>query len=575
MNAPADLAAAALLRLRASLAAADPTQLGRVGQRTGQRTGGGLAAGASGSTEAAMVAALQARELAANLGRPLDEARAAVWLCTHLLHQGRNADAMHEALAARPLLLRADQAHDLAAEWRELLRVLALAGSEQGDFNVALEAAHELVRVTASAGDDSLALVAAFALAACFDRMGDSWQAERLLTQALQDHGHGRPDLPLMMATNGVCAITLSIVRRLRGLGVDAELDALLLRGRRAADRALALLHQVPDPVYEVAVLGNSGELLTHQGELAAAEPLLRQALALAQQRTLHAHQWVVQTSLGLWLHLRGEHATAWAQMQTLLQVMGEQPPQQTAIRAHDAAYRACKALGNTSGALAHFEAMAALERRRTTAQLRAQSQLFVTRAEAQHAQWQAEVARRDADVQRQRAADFAESAERDPLTGLGNRRHLDRRCAELLPAAQREQRPISVAQIDIDHFKAINDSHGHAAGDRVLVTLAQLLRDNTRQADVLARHGGEEFVVLLPDMDRAQASEVCERLRERVAARAWGDDDARGGKTFSVTISIGLASSPPYDATALLLRADEALYRAKRSGRNRLETAD
>jgi diguanylate cyclase len=261
--------------------------------------------------------------------------------------------------------------------------------------------------------------------------------------------------------------------------------------------------------------------------------------------------------------------------MQQVVQDMGEQAPQQTAMRCHHVAYRACRLLGDFAAALGHFEIVEGLERRRATAQLRAQSQLFVTRTEAQHAQWLAEQARQDAEHQRQRAAEFAASAERDPLTGLGNRRHLQRRFAELLPLAQREARPMALAQIDIDHFKTINDQHGHAAGDQVLVTLAHLLRENTRADDVLVRHGGEEFVVLLPNRSLTQAAEVCERLRERVAARTWGQAQVPvGDLTFQMTISIGLAASPPYDSTVLLQLADEALYRAKREGRNRLALA-
>ncbi|MBC7938394.1 MAG: GGDEF domain-containing protein, partial [Chitinophagaceae bacterium] len=158
--------------------------------------------------------------------------------------------------------------------------------------------------------------------------------------------------------------------------------------------------------------------------------------------------------------------------------------------------------------------------------------------------------------------------AERDPLTGLGNRRQFERRCAELLPALEREKRPLALALIDVDHFKGINDHHGHAGGDQVLVALAQLLLDNTRARDVLARHGGEEFVVVLPGMTLASAAEVCERLRECVARHpGFGVGPTR----FRVTVSVGLAGAPPYDVVTLLDRADKALYRAKREGRNRL----
>lgn len=536
--------AGALAQLAAWLAAADPDQ-GRM------------------PAEACDVA-LQAMALAARLRRPLDQGRAGAWRCTHLLRLGRHAELLAEAAALQPLLL----APELAAERREFLRVLTLAASETGALDTALDAAHELVRISALLGEDGPALSATFALAACFERMGDSWQAVRLLVQALKDHGDGAPPLPLLVANNGLCAIALGTVHQLLGTGGDAEVPAVLARARAAGEKARSLLQRLPDPAYEVAVLGNLGETLLHQGALAEAEPLLRQALATAAARGLQAHAWRVQASLGSWMLARGDAAGALAGMRSLIAGMGAEEPQQTAIRAHHAAYRACKLLGEHAEALDHLEFVERTQRQRTAVQLRAQSRLFVTRTEAQQAQWQVEQARLDAQHQRERAAEFAERAERDPLTGLGNRRHLERRCAELLPAAQREGRPLALAQIDIDRFKAINDLHGHATGDRVLVAMAQLLRENTRAGDVLARHGGEEFVVVLPGMALEQAVEICERLRERVSAHDWSD---AAGPVSAVTISIGLAAAPPYDAAALMQSADEALYAAKRGGRNRL----
>jgi len=257
--------------------------------------------------------------------------------------------------------------------------------------------------------------------------------------------------------------------------------------------------------------------------------------------------------------------------MQALIAEMGTRAPQQTAIRAHHASYRACHALEQFEAALQHFEIVERLERERATQQLRAQSELFVTRTEAQHAQWQAAQARQDAQAQRARAAEFAARAERDALTGLGNRRYFDRRCAELLPALQRDGEPVALVLVDIDHFKRVNDAHGHDIGDGALVALAALLRENTRSRDVLARYGGEEFVIVLPGMGAEQARDVCERLRERVAARTGFIPAV---PELRMTLSLGLACAPPYNATALLKAADLALYRAKSEGRNRLRVA-
>jgi diguanylate cyclase len=446
---------------------------------------------------------------------------------------------------------------------------VALSGSEAGAHDAALDAAHELVRLTAGLRDDGAALDAAFGLAVCFERMGDSWHAIRLLSQALRDHGQGAPDGTRLRSINGLCAVTIGVRHRLHGAGTEAEVQDLLAQAREAGEQAHALLAVSPDLVYEVAILGNLGEVMLHQGEVEAAEPLLRLALQHARERGLLGHAWRIQATLGGWWLARGAHEQALQSMQTLIAEAGSAAPQQTLIRAHHVAYGACRALGRFEEALRHFEVVERTERRRATAQLREQSQLFVTRTESQQAQGQAEQARLEAQAQRARAAEFAESAERDPLTGLGNRRHLARRCAELLPAAERDGRPLAVAQLDIDHFKRINDRHGHATGDRVLVTMAQLLRDNTRNRDVLVRHGGEEFVLVMPGMALDSAAEVCERLRDCVAGHRWAAADAGD---LAITVSIGLAAAPSYDVNQLLHRADRALYRAKRGGRNRVE---
>lgn len=513
-------------------------------------------------------AARSAHELAAQLRLPLEQGRAGAWHCTHLLRLGRHAGVLRDA---QPLLAGVLQAAELAAERRDVLRILTLSASETADFDIALDAAHELVRITSALGEDGPALSAAFALAVCFERMGDGWQAVRLLVQALQDHSSGAAELPVMMANNGLCAMSLGLVHQVLGTDAEAELPALLARGRAAGEAALALLESLPNPVYEMVIQLNLGEVLLHQGDVAAAEPLLQCALAGAKKGGMQAYMWRIQVSVAYWLLARGDSAQALAGMQALIEEMGAAAPQQTAILAHQAAYRASRDMRRDALALHHLEIVERMQRQRTTAQLRAQSRLFVTRTEAQKAQWQADQARQDARHQRERAAEFAERAERDTLTGLGNRRHLDRRCAELLPAAQRDGQPLALAEIDIDHFKAINDQHGHACGDQVLVALAQLLRDNTRACDVLVRHGGEEFVVVLPGMGLEQAAEVCERLRQRVATHAWPKFD---GSVPVVTVSIGLAAAPPFDAAALVQSADEALYRAKHAGRNRLCTS-
>ena len=519
-------------------------------------------------------AAREALALAALLGQALDGARAGAWLCSQLLRLGRHAEVLKEAPAQLALMAGPEVALALAPERRELMRILTLAATETGAFDVALDTAHELVRLTGPLGDAGASLNAAYTLGVCFERMGDSWQALRVLGQALETHAEGAPDKPMLIMRNALCAMCIGLYHRLHGAADEDEARDVLARAHNAGQQALNLLKRLPDPVYEVAACGNLGEVLLYQGDLAGAATLLKRAHTGACERGLKAYAWRLETTLAVWRLAHGQAAEALAAMEALVSEMGVHAPQQTAIRAHHAAYRACRMLARHEDALRHFECVEQLERRRAISQLRAQSELFVTRTEAQHAQWQVEQARQDARTQRERAAEFAARAERDPLTGLGNRRHFDRRCAELLPALERDALPAALALFDVDHFKAINDRHGHGAGDEVLVALAQLLRDNLRPRDVLARYGGEEFVVVLPGMTLAQASEVCERVRERVArfsGFAVRDKRGRARPGLQVTVSVGLVGSPPYEQGQLLRSADAELYRAKREGRNRL----
>jgi two-component system cell cycle response regulator len=163
------------------------------------------------------------------------------------------------------------------------------------------------------------------------------------------------------------------------------------------------------------------------------------------------------------------------------------------------------------------------------------------------------------------------ELAVTDPLTGLYNRRYMETHADSLVERAAARGKPLTVLIIDIDHFKAVNDTHGHDAGDDVLREFSDRLRSCIRGIDLACRYGGEEFVVVMPDTDLGVASKVAERIRRRVAAEPFPIE--RGSRNVEVTISIGLAGRiGPQDKAALIMkRADAALYLAKRDGRNRV----
>jgi diguanylate cyclase (GGDEF)-like protein len=166
--------------------------------------------------------------------------------------------------------------------------------------------------------------------------------------------------------------------------------------------------------------------------------------------------------------------------------------------------------------------------------------------------------------------------ASRDRLTGLFNRGHFDRTLVGSMESAARDGQPLSLALLDIDHFKLVNDTHGHAVGDRVLIQVADLLARAMRRTDMVARYGGEEFVILMPGTSRDDALMAVEELRREIAASPirLSDDES-----LSLNFSAGIAGIPSDSSVVtpkeLLTRADDRLLAAKRAGRARCIGAD
>lgn len=169
----------------------------------------------------------------------------------------------------------------------------------------------------------------------------------------------------------------------------------------------------------------------------------------------------------------------------------------------------------------------------------------------------------------------LAHEASHDPLTGLLNRRAILERLGIELERAKRNQARLVVTMLDIDHFKSINDTHGHHAGDVVIQALAKIMTDNVRKYDMVGRVGGEEFLIILPVNEQGQETD-CQAILERLRITVQGNTiDAQASQPLKITISIGAAVARPDDTIDTLLdKADTALYAAKNEGRNRLVMA-
>ena len=162
-----------------------------------------------------------------------------------------------------------------------------------------------------------------------------------------------------------------------------------------------------------------------------------------------------------------------------------------------------------------------------------------------------------------------------DSLTGVFNRRYLDAHLPRLLARAREIMRPIAVLMFDIDHFKHINDTHGHLVGDSVLVELSARVREHLRSADFLARLGGDEFVVVLPDVPLEQARIVADRLRAMICDKPFPLGKSAGSLSATTSIGLAVVNNGAESVDEILKRADDSLYQAKRGGRNRVSASE
>jgi diguanylate cyclase (GGDEF)-like protein len=481
-----------------------------------------------------------------------------------LVCQGRyRTGALSQMLELALPLTAALRTHSSPEALNDFLRMTALVAADAYRFEVSLAYAQEALAVAQSSGDLARLSMSTNVLGCSFERSGDPWQGERLMRDAVAQARQQPQVHPLFVALNNLCGVLIGKHYLLRDVVPPPQALDPLQTARPFSEEAIALAGQLPDPFFAVFARGNMGELLVHLGEHDKAQLLLEEALALAQSLGVLGQVVRLNCSLGELALARGDVALAANTLLAVLKMQGTEQHPTVTLRCHHALWRAFAQTGEDKAALSHLSAYMQLERSRATRQLRAQSELFVTRVEA-------EQARQEARRHRQRAQDLEVDVRLDALTGLGNRREFDRSWPRMLRDAEQDQTPLAVAMLDLDHFKQVNDRFGHAVGDRVLARLGALLRTHTRQGDLLVRMGGEEFLLAMPQADASHALEICERLRQQVAQQRW----AEVAPGLQVTLSLGLATMPGHHSGQLLQAADAALYQAKASGRNSLAVA-
>ncbi|MBX3618636.1 MAG: diguanylate cyclase [Rhizobacter sp.] len=550
---------------------------------------------------------------------PLDE----------LLHQAELAAERDEHARGVELALRAEalarEAHDQPGLTRAL-RLLVTLNSREGLAEQAIAAGQAVLPVLREGGDDAARADVLCNMAMAFldlglnqealDHLSESVEAARasgdmrLLSLAYNRVGLAKGHLGRFEEGERFLAESLAMARELKNeeeiyraltnLGVVASdaFDAFESRGdtvsaqeaieraRRHGEEALIVARGSGNAYREALTMSNLGRYLGVSGREKAAFTLLERARVLALE---HGHRALVLACDGNRAELlvrEKRYDEAIAILHEALAGAQELYANSMVQDMHRQLYLAHKARGDLAEALNHHELYHALTREQLEQRNDAQSRLMMNRLELDQARFSAEHSRMQAELQRVRAEQMQAEAERlqaqarelrryvlaDPLTGLGNRRLVERELPRLIQHSARTGEPLAVAALDLDHFKRVNDSFGHAVGDAVLTATADLFRARVRGGDLIARMGGEEFLIVLAQASRAWAVEACERLRAAVQEHDW-HAIAPG---LSVTVSIGLCvTAAPHDAAQLLEQADEALYRAKHNGRNRVAVAD
>ena len=364
-------------------------------------------------------------------------------------------------------------------------------------------------------------------------------------------------------------------------LNEPAALAEAVMHARRTAEQACVLARRSGSPFQVAMAVSNLVNALLAGGLLDEALPLLNEFGHLAHDHGYRDLAIEADVQRAIFLRLKGEPVQASRLLEALLGAATEPPPKLRKLLMRSL-YETHKACGQFREALAWLEELVRLERQMRRDDQVLQTEVILIRDQVEQAQARADSATADARRERARAVHLESEQQRlrehamaldraaheDVLTGLHNRRHAEFALPLLVEGARMAGQVISVAALDVDHFKKINDSHGHAVGDAVLQQLAQLLRHRLRSADLLARIGGEEFMAVLVGIAPQQAAEICERLRLAVVEHDW----AAITPGLFVRISVGIAGGlPPLQADALLARADHALYAAKRGGRNRV----
>ncbi|MBC7987962.1 MAG: GGDEF domain-containing protein [Luteimonas sp.] len=494
---------------------------------------------------------------------PWQRARALSLSAGHLLRLGEISRAIEQARRGLELATAPSQAAFQAG----LHTVLAMAYHSAGLHQQALKHVVDALSLSRDSGD----------------REAECWALSRaaLMSEALghaTSRRYGHEALALardiseqeveFAALNNMASTALELSGDRSAAEAFGGVQVILAEARAHAEEALALALRQGNIHRQAVARSNLGEALLRLGQLNDAREAIQQASDQARQEGYRSLWMGNEVDLCKLDAAQGHTGPALERLSALLgQVVVEQDLS-LAMQIRRTFHEMCKAAGCFEQALVHHEHLLVLELQQAEQRAGLQAKVLIHQLELDEARHRAKRSEADAQHERRRAEELDHQANTDALTGLLNRRRVDDLLPRIVERSRASGIPLAAVLIDIDRFKAVNDTFGHGIGDRVLVDVARLLRTAVRGSDLAARIGGEEFLVVLVDTTQARALEVSERIRESIAGHAW--TDLRPG--LACTISVGLA---PYRAQistqAWLSAADSALYVAKNGGRNRV----
>ncbi|MBG6213400.1 MAG: GGDEF domain-containing protein [Cryobacterium sp.] len=399
--------------------------------------------------------------------------------------------------------------------------------------------------------------------------MGDAVRSVELGKQALALAEALHDPETSFTALNNLGDTYLTIARARLSRNEDASQpfkDGLVLMRE-----AVGLAQEQENPFQEAIARTNLVSLLIGLGRYDEAREQGRQGKVLAKVHGYRSLEVDIDAQLAEMVRADGcfDEATAMMEAQLADPDVNDEPA--LLAKLHRSLYEMHKAGGRFAQSLAHHERLHAVTLLMTVQTAGLQAQMLINTIEIEQARHEVEKSQLEVRMERLRAEELDDQANTDPLTRLSNRRALDRELPWMMGRAEKGRRPLCAAMIDFDHFKQVNDDHGHAAGDQVLTVMASMLRTITRGTDLAVRVGGEEFLLVFAETSLAEATAACERLLTSIRGYDW-ESLAPG---LTCTVSAGVAALEPHESVSVWLsRADSALYEAKHNGRDRVHAA-